>query len=65
MPFHPDAREVTQILVGVMLFFGALTLVPKSLISLKSGNRARCVLYAVLGTASLVLAAVAVGMALS
>ena len=34
-------RAVTQVLVGLMLLFGVLTLIPKAIIEVRSGKKAK------------------------
>lgn len=41
-------RMITQILVGLMLFFGVMTLVPKAIIEYKTGRKGKSVLSALL-----------------
>lgn len=52
------ARVATQLLLGLMLAFGVLTLVPKGIVYIRLGNRARGGLYLVLGAAAAALSAV-------
>ncbi len=42
-------RIITQILVGLMLLFGSLTLLPKALIEFRTKRPGKGVLYIVLG----------------
>lgn len=58
-----SVREVTQFLFGLMLVFGALTLVPKALMLLKARSFQRGILYFCLGGLSLFLAILAFAMA--
>ncbi len=56
-------RLVTQILVGLMLLFGTITLLPKAALCFKLGRKGRGVLYVVLGVLSTAFAAMAFGYA--
>jgi len=56
-------REITQFFFGLMLVFGAITLVPKAIFLFKAGNKGRGTLYLILGGASLFLSVVAFLMA--
>jgi hypothetical protein len=56
-------RIATQVLVGLMLFFGTATLVPRAVLYLKQGRKARGLLYVCLGVLAAVFAVVAFGTA--
>jgi hypothetical protein len=46
-------RMVTQILVGLMLLFGAMSLFPKAYIEFKTGRKGKSALSAFLGALAL------------
>ncbi len=46
-------RAITQILVGIMLFFGAATLFPKAYGEIKSKRHAKGLMYIILGLLAL------------
>jgi len=47
------ARIITQVLIGLMLFFGVITLLPKSYLEFKAKRPAKGLLYALLGILAL------------
>ncbi|UCG79235.1 MAG: hypothetical protein JSV21_05275 [Nitrospirota bacterium] len=59
----PETRVITQFLFGLMLIFGGMTLIPKSLFLLKQKSTPRAVLYLCLGSLCFFLAIVAFLMA--
>ena len=52
-------RIITQILIGLMLFFGVTTLFPKSYIEFRAKRPAKGLLYALLGLLALYFSTVA------
>ena len=46
-------RAITQLLVGLMLFFGVLTLFPKAYIEFRNGRTGKGVLSVLLGLCAL------------
>ncbi len=46
-------RAITQLLVGLMLFFGVATLLPKAAVDMKAGRYGHAVKYAILGLLAL------------
>jgi hypothetical protein len=46
-------RIITQILVGLMLFFGVATLFPKSYLEFRAGRVSNGVIYAIFGLLAL------------
>ena len=52
-------RVISQILVGLMLFFGAVTLFPKSYIEFKSKKPAKGIMYIFLGLLALFFSSMA------
>lgn len=52
-------RVITQILVGLMLFFGAVTLFPKSYAEFKSKRPAKGIMYIFLGLLALFFSSMA------
>ncbi|MBI5100852.1 MAG: hypothetical protein HZB33_03290 [Nitrospirae bacterium] len=56
-------RMITQILAGLMLFFGAVTLFPKSYFEFKAGRKAKGIKYIVLGALASFFSVMAFGMA--
>ncbi|GBE31931.1 hypothetical protein BMS3Bbin05_00836 [bacterium BMS3Bbin05] len=58
-----NVRAITQFLIGLMLLFGAATIMPRSLILLKGKHYGRGLLYLILGSLSLFLTIVAFAMA--
>jgi len=63
IPF--DTTAATQILVGLMLLFGAAFLVPRGVMLIRERAVGRGGLYALLGLAALFLAVMAFAMALT
>ncbi|MGE5892539.1 MAG: hypothetical protein ACM34I_00630 [bacterium] len=63
MHLHLSTRAVTQILLGLMLFFGAGALLLKALMHGKAGRYQKGIWYGVIGAGSLLLSIVAFGMA--
>ena len=59
----PETRVITQFLIGLMLLFGGLTLIPKAIILIKKKNISRALLYACLGGLSFFLALISFLMA--
>jgi hypothetical protein len=52
-------RIITQVLIGLMLFFGVITLLPKACIEFKARRPARGLLYALLGLLALYFSSMA------
>ncbi|MGD0281059.1 MAG: hypothetical protein ABSB95_01700 [Dissulfurispiraceae bacterium] len=52
-------RVVTQLLIGLMLLFGAITITPKLLLMLKERNLSRALYYLMLWCISLAFALIA------
>lgn len=42
-------RFATQVILGVVLLFGAVTLIPKGMLTIKLGNKPRGVFYVIVG----------------
>ncbi|OGW25880.1 MAG: hypothetical protein A2X59_12965 [Nitrospirae bacterium GWC2_42_7] len=53
------ARIITQVLVGLMLLFGVVTLLPKSYIEFRAKRPAKGLLYALLGLLALYFSSMA------
>lgn len=52
-------RIITQILVGIMLVFGTITLVPKAYLEFKSKRTAKGIMYSVLAALALYFSSMA------
>lgn len=59
----PGTREITQFLIGLMLLFGGVTLIPKAIIMYTRKNASRGVVYTCLGALSFFLSLIAFLMA--
>lgn len=54
---------ITQILAGLMLFFGAVTLIPKSYFEFKAGRKVQAIKYMIFGVLATFFSVMAFGLA--
>lgn len=56
-------RAVTQIALGLMLLFGAATLIPKGIMHIRLKNKPRGIMYVIMGVISAFFSLLAFGYA--